>query len=133
MSMNSITLNLSDTAYERARRAAMLLNRSIEEFLESMLNTSLPALDNAPSNLTTEMATLPTLSDADLWRVARGQMEAKDETLLHELLDAQAERQLSTEEARQLENLYHQAGRLTLIKSQAYALLHQRGYSVPQP
>ena len=80
-----------------------------------------------------QVAQLPTLSDGELWRVARSQMRAEDEKLLHELLDAQAERQLSTEEANQLENLYHQAGRLTVIKPQAYALLHQRGSSVPQP
>ncbi len=133
MAINSVTLQLPDSSYKRAQRAAMLLNRSIEDLLESMLNSALPALDDTSTNLATEMAQLPTLLDAELWRVARSQMRAEDEALLHELLDVQAERQLSTEEARQLENLYHQAGRLTLIKSQAYTLLHQRGYSVPQP
>ncbi|MCI0695003.1 hypothetical protein L0337_23710 [candidate division KSB1 bacterium] len=131
--MNSVTLQLPESSYKRAQRAAMLLNRSIENVLESMLNAALPALDDAPRKLETEMAQLPTLSDAELWHIARSQMEAEDETLFHELLEAQAERQLSTEEAGQLENLYHQAGRLLVIKSQAYALLHQRGYAVPQP
>jgi hypothetical protein len=133
MATNSVTLKLSDTVYQRARRAAMLLNRSVEEILEATLDTTLPSLDDAPADLVTDLAKLPALTDTELWQVARGQMEAEDEALLHELLDAQAERQLTADEAPQLEALRHQAGRLTLLKSQAYALLHQRGYPVPQP
>jgi len=132
MAINSVTLQLPESSYKRAQRAAMLLNRSIESFLESMLNSSLPALDDAPTNLETEMAQLPTLSDDDLWRVARSQMRVEDEALLHDLLDLKAEQKLSTEEAQQLNNLHHEAGRLLVLKSQAYALLHERGYSVPQ-
>ncbi len=131
--MNAITLNLSDTAYVRAKRAALLLNRSVEAFLESMLDTALPVLEAAPPNLAVELAALATHSDADLWRVARNPMAVEDEIRLHDLLDAQSVRALTEDEDRQLENLYHQAGRLTLLKSQAYALLHQRGYSVPKP
>ena len=133
MTMNSVTLQLPESSYKRAQRAAMLLNRSIEDFLESMLNSSLPALDDAPTKLETEMAQLPTLLDDDLWRVARSQMRAEDEALLHDLLDLKAEQKLSTEEAQQLKNLHHEAGRLMVLKSQAYALLHERGYVVPQP
>jgi hypothetical protein len=132
MANNSVTLQLPESAYKRAQRAAMLLNRSIEDLLTSMLNSALPALDDAPTNLETEMAQLPTLSDDELWRIARSQMRAEDEALLHELLDLKAEQKLSTEEAQQLKKLHHEAGRLMVLKSQAYALLHQRGYSVPQ-
>ncbi len=133
MAMNSVTLQLPESAYKRAQRAAMLLNRSIEDLLASMLNSALPALDDAPTNLETEMAQLPTLSDDELWRVARSQMRAEDEALLHLLLDLKAEQKLSTEDAQQLKNLHHEAGRLMVLKSQAYALLHERGYAVPQP
>ena len=131
--MNSVTLQLPESSYKRAQRAAVLLNRSIEDFLESMVNSALPALEDAPTNLEAEMAQLPTLSDDELWRVARSQMRAEDEALLHHLLDLQGEQELSPEEAQQLENLHHQAGRLMVLKSQAYALLHERGYAVPQP
>jgi hypothetical protein len=132
--MNSVTLQLPESSYKRAQHAAMLLNRSIEDFLQSVLNSSLPVLDDAPSNdLATEMAALSTLSDAELWRVARSQMAATDEDQFHGLLDAQAERPLMEEEETQLDVLYHQVGRLTVLKSQAYALLHQRGHTVPQP
>lgn len=133
MPEKSVTLKLSDTIYQRARRAATLLNRSIEEVLESTLNTALPELEDAPAELAAEMAKLPELSDSQLWEVARCQMEAARETLLYDLLDAQAERPLTSEEARQFEELRHQAGRLMVLKSQAYVLLHQRGYPVPQP
>ncbi|MCK6621903.1 MAG: hypothetical protein HUU32_18560 [Calditrichaceae bacterium] len=109
------------------------MNRSIEEVLESTLNTALPELEDAPAELAAEMAKLPELSDSQLWQVARRQMEVARETLLYDLLDAQAERSLTSEEVRQLEELRHQAGRIMVLKSQAYALLHQRGYPVPQP
>ncbi len=115
--MNAITFNLSDTAYVRAQHAALLLNRSVEAFLESMLDTALPVLETAPPNLAVELAELATHSDADLWRVVRNPMPAEDEILLHDLLDAQSERSLTEDESRQLENLYHHAGRLTLLKS----------------
>jgi hypothetical protein len=131
--MNSVTLQLPDSSYKRAQRAAMLLNRSIEDLLASMLNSALPALDETSTNLETEMAQMPTLPDDELWRIARSQMRAEDEALLHDLLDLKAEQKLSTEEAQQLKNLHHEAGRLMVLKSQAYALLHQRGYSVSQP
>lgn len=131
--MSSITLTLPEPLYQRAQRAATLLNRSLEEVLQSTLNNSLPALDDGPTDLAPEMAKLPSLRDVDLWLVARGQMQPHDEALLHELLDLQTERPLDPEETQQLENLRHEAGRLMVLKSQAYALLHQRGYSVPQP
>lgn len=134
MAMNSVTLQLPESSYKRAQRAAMLLNRSIEDFLESMLNSSLPVLDDAPSNdLAAEMAKLSTLADAELWRIARRQITATDEEQFQYLLEAQGERPLTDDEETQLDGLYHQVGRLTLIKSQAYALLHQRGHAVPQP
>lgn len=133
MPAHTVTLNLPETVYERARRAASLLNRSVEDLLESALDTALPSLEDAPAHLEAEMARLPSLNDTELWQIARSRMEAKREKSLHELLDAQAERQLSEEEARQLESLHHESGKLTLLKSQAYALLHQRGYPVPQP
>ena len=131
--MNAITLNLPDPVYLRAQNAALLLNRSVEEFLEATLKTALPVLEDAPSNLAAELAALATFSDAELWHAARNPMPAQDETRLHDLLDTQSERALTADEARQLESLYHLAGRLTVIKAQAYALLHQRGFSVPQP
>jgi len=118
MATNSITINLPDTVYQRARRATTLLNRSVEELLE------------APADL---IARLPLSTDAGLWQVARSRMDTEDETLLHELLDTQAERELTNEEARQLEVLRQHAGRLTIIKSQVYSLLHQRGYPAPPP
>lgn len=130
MTTNSVTLNLSDTIFQRARRAAALLNRSIEEVLESTLDTSLPVLDDSPTDLAADLAKLPTLTDAELWQVARSKMTPEHEALLHQLLDTQSERQLTPNEARQLEALRRQAGQLTLMKSQAYALLHERGYPV---
>lgn len=133
MTMNSVTLQLPESSYKRAQRDAMLLNRSIEDLLAAMLNSALPALDDASTNLDEEMAQLSTRSDDELWRVARSQMGEEDEALLHDLLDLKAEQKLSTEEAQQLKNLHHEAGRLLVLKSQAYALLHERGYSVPQP
>jgi len=133
MAMNSVTLQLPESSYKRAQRDAMLLNRSVEDLLASMLNSALPALDDTSTNLDEEMAQLATRSDDELWRVARRQMRAEDEALLHDLLDLKAEQKLSTEEAQQLKNLHHEAGRLLVLKSQAYALLHERGYSVPQP
>lgn len=134
MTMNSVTLQLPESSYKRAQRAAMLLNRSIEDFLESTLNSSLPVLEDAPSNdLAIELAALSTFSDAELWRMARCQITATDEEQFQYLLETQGERSLTDDEETQLDALYHQVGRLTLIKSQAYALLQQRGHAVPQP
>jgi hypothetical protein len=130
--MNSVTLQLPESLYKRAQRDAMLLNRSIEDLLASMLNSAFPAVEEISTDLEAEMASMTTLSDAELWRVARSQMREEDEALLHELLDLKAERNLSNEEAQKLDALHHEAGRLLVLKSQAYALLHERGYSVPQ-
>jgi len=131
--MNSVTLQLPESLYKRAQRDAMLLNRTIEDLLASMLNSAFPAVEETSTDLEAEMASMTALSDAELWRVARSQMREEDEALLHDLLDLKAEQKLSTEEAQQLKNLHHEAGRLLVLKSQAYALLHERGYSVPQP
>jgi hypothetical protein len=133
MTMNSVTLQLPESLYKRAQRDAMLLNRSIEDLLASMLNSAFPAVEKISTDLEAEMASMTTLSDADLWRVARSQMREEDEAVLHELLDLKAEQNLSNEEAQKLDDLHHEAGRLLVLKSHAYALLHERGYSVPQP
>jgi hypothetical protein len=131
--MNAITLELPDALYKRAQRAAALLERPVKDVLESALNQALPVLDEAPADVAADMARLPGLPDDELWRVARSEMAPDREVLLHRLLDKQAGQKLNAKEKKQLRELHRQAGRLTVLKSQAYALLHQRGFPVPQP
>lgn len=127
MTFQTITLNIPSRVYWRAQRAAEAVRRPIEHVIVETLDTALPSLDDAPTEMIDELAAMHTLPDKKLKEVARCIMPAKQQARLRRLSAAQQERPLKPAEVRELDELMNEYGRVTLRKAHAYALLHKRG------
>lgn len=127
MTIQTITLPLSDLVMRRAALAANALHRPLEDVLVATLMAALPDVDDAPPHLQAELTNMTWLSDQELWTVARNTMSDDQQGQLTQIIDLQSHRLLSDEEAELLEVLRQEYGRVTLRKARAYALLSLRG------
>lgn len=133
MVSDALVLQLPPSLSERAQRAAQVLQQPVDELLLQTLDATLPQLDDVPPEMAADMAELPAMDDAALWRIARSTITLERQAQLQALLDTQQNRPLTPDEAAQLDAIRREIGQRTLLKAQAYALLSQRGYPVPQP
>jgi hypothetical protein len=133
MASDALILQLPPSLSERAQRAARALQQPVDELLLQTLDATLPQLDDVPSEMAADMSELSAMGDAALWRIARSTISLERQEQLQDLMDTQQNRPLAPDEADQLDVIRREIGQRTLLKAQAYALLSQRGYPVPQP
>jgi len=131
MTLQTITLQVPDSVYRRARRAAEAMQRPTEEMLVDTINATLPPLDDVPTEMASELAAMALLSDEVLENIASATMPQRRQQQLHELLDAQGRSELDRGGQRQLAELMAEYGRTMLRRAHAVALLTQRGRPVP--
>lgn len=131
MTLQTVTLRMSDTTYRRAHRAATAMQRSVEDVLVDVLAVTLPPLDDVPAEMEPELAALAYLSDDTLWVVARATMPAEHQQQLHDLLDTQGRGELDQAGQRHLAALMAEYGRTMLRRAKALSLLTGRGQSFP--
>jgi len=122
--MTNITLELSESVVRQADQAARLMHRPLEQVLAALLEAALPALDDIPPKLQTQLIEMTWLSDGALMDIAGTDMSEPDRLRLAEL-GLRAD-ELTSEEQRDLEVLREHYGELTLRKARAYALLSIR-------
>ncbi len=125
--MTTITLNLPRRLIQRAEQASLVLQKPVEDVLTDLLDVTLPDTTDAPSELQEELARMTWLDNQALWQIARSQMDPQSESRLRTLAQLQDERALTAVEKTELDNLRREYGRITLLKSRAYALLSLRG------
>jgi hypothetical protein len=126
MNMESITLHLSETTIKRARQAADVLQQPLEDVLTTMLDASLPDIEDAPADMQSELARMTWVSSQELWDIAHSYMGEEEQKQLFTLADLQSQRPLTRNEVERLEKLRREYGRVTLRKARAYALLSLR-------
>jgi len=131
MSSRTITVNLPEPLYERAKETAATSSLSMEEALTQFIALSLPALeDDLSPKIRSELAAMPLQSDAELCKIAKGAMDEKQQSLLEILAELKKKRALSEAEQADLEHLMNEAHAVMLRKAEAYRLLARRGYVV---
>ena len=133
MVSDALILQLPPSLSERAQRAAQALQQPVDELLLQTLDATLPQLDDVPPEMAADMAELPAMDDDALWHIARSTIAPEHQEQLQDLMDTQQNRPLTPDQAAQLDTIRREIGRQTLLKAQAFALLSQRGYPVPQP
>jgi plasmid stability protein len=127
-----MTLNLPGTLYGRLKRRAERANRSVEEELLDVLAAAIPDREELPDDLAKALAPLALLKDDDLWRAARSRLAADLAAQLEDLHLKKQREGLADAEAQHLASLIRQYERAMLIRAEAAALLHQRGYDVTE-
>jgi hypothetical protein len=128
MTLQTITLRLPDMIYRQVERRAQRTRRPVEDELVAVVSSALPALDDLPADIADEMAQLGYLTDAELWQAARAALPLSDSERMQALLLKRQRDGLSAAEEREAKRLAHRADRIMLVRSQAAALLQDRGH-----
>ncbi|MEW5987262.1 MAG: hypothetical protein AB1791_11550 [Chloroflexota bacterium] len=131
MTIQTVTLNMPEPIYQRARRAADALKRPLESLLVDTLDSTLPWLDDVPAEMTGELAAMALLSDEALRGMANYAMQEERQEILHDLLDAQGRGELDELGQSELTALMAEHGRYILRRAKAVALLLARGQPIP--
>lgn len=132
MATRTVTLELPESLYDRLQRTAQATRRSLDDVLLHAVQVgSPPRWDDAPAEFQADLSALDRLDDDGLWRIARSHATEADLQRCQELLDQNANGDLSADERDELAQLRLEADRLMLRKVHAAALLRWRGHQVP--
>jgi hypothetical protein len=131
MTLQTITIQMPDNVYQRARRAAQALQRPTEDVLFDTLSATLPPLDDVPPDMAGELAAMALLSNEVLENMARATMPPERQRQLDDLLERQGRDELDEPGQHQLAELMAKYGRTMLRRAHAVALLAGRGRPVP--
>jgi hypothetical protein len=132
MTTRTITLQLPESLYTRLQQAARATRRSLDDVLLHAVEVgSPPRWNDAPAEFQADVAALDRLDDEALWRITRSRKTEADMERYQELLDKNANGDLSAEEGDELVRLRVESDRSMLCKAHAATLLRWRGYQVP--
>jgi hypothetical protein len=127
--MSDYILTIPEDIYTRARQIAEDTSQAIDQVIIEHLK-NLPLMPSLPPDEEAELAALKHLSDDALWTIAREQMPSDLQLQMQTLMDKNSRGTIAPEEYAQLEVLVERGQKLMLRKSEAAALLVQRGYKV---
>ena len=132
MNTQDVTLPLPEALYLRLKQTAQATRQSLTDVLLHAVQVGSPrSWEDAPVAFQAHLAALDRLDDEALWRTARSRRTEADMVRLQELLDQNANTQLTEAERTELTHLRSQADRLMLRKAHAAALLRWRGHTIP--
>ncbi len=127
--MSDYVLTVPEEVYTRARQIAEDTSQLVDEVMIEYLRTlsaPLPALPAAAA----ELGALKNLSNDALWTIAREQMPDDLQIRMQDLMDKNSVGTITSKEYIELEGLVERGQRLMVRKSEAAAILTQRGYKV---
>ena len=123
-------LQIPNAVYDWAERVARQSSQSVDEILMTYIRLVTEAVPVLPINEEAELAALHYLSDDALWTIAYEQMSDTQQKRLHILMDKNSAGTIDHTEYAELSTLVVRGQQLTLRKSEAMALLTERGYTV---
>ncbi len=126
MATQTITLDLPESVFQRAKKMAQTLHRPLEEVLTLTLSTTLPDVEDVPLEMQAELMRMTWLSDEELWSIAQSQMSDEDQVQLDTLSKRHVLGKGTPNEEETLLALRQHYGQITLCKARAYALLSLR-------
>jgi len=131
MTMQTVTIQIPQTLYQRVARTATLTQQSLPEILLQTIRGNLPpALEDIPVEFQADLLPLLSFSDEDLWALARSPLEAQQWQRHQMLLHNNTEAALTPAEAAELTSLRTAVDRYVFRKSFALALLKWHGHTL---
>ena len=131
MSRQAITVELPEEIYRHVERAAEGMKRPVERVLASIVKAATPSLEKVPDQYRSELESLETLGDEELWKIAESRLSAEHQRRLARLLGKTQSGALTEREHQTVARSRNEVDRLTLRKSYAYLLLKYRGHRIP--
>ncbi len=130
MALQSVTVRLPKSLYNQIRRRAEKSLRTVEEELLDVVASAMPAYEALPEDITHTLTDLEMLDDEALWRAARSHLPAEAVSEMEALHLKRQEHGLNEIEKQSLAGLLEQYERAMLVRSQAAAILKQRGRDI---
>ena len=131
MTIQSVTINLPEVIYERLQHVATSVNRPLEEIVFQSIQGNLPpALEDLPGELRQDLLPLQTMTDQELWTIAKTEIAPTHWVRHQNLLQKKQTMSLKTEEEGELLRLRNAVDQVVMRRSYAMALLKWRGYSL---
>ena len=131
MLVETVTLQVPETLYQRLVNTARATKRSLEEVMLHALRVgSPPAWDDAPAEFQADLAVMDRLDDDALWKLARGRKTSAEMERYNALLERNKSGVLTEAERLELNALREEADRFMLRKAHAAVLLRWRGHDV---
>lgn len=122
MALQSVTVNLPQEIYQRAKRVARATRRSLDQVVVSWIQPPPePAVAKGGA-----LEDLDALNDADLAEIARSEAPFGERERLRRLLALQQRRDLTASERREAADLVVRQDFVTLRRARALYLLKQR-------
>ncbi len=132
MTTQQVTIELPEPIFRRLVRIAEATHQPVEALvMQSAIGNLPPFLENAPTEMQSELLTMQTLDKEELQAIAYTQVEPGDHQRHVNLLKKNEEDLLTAEERDELTALRLAADRLTLRKAYAWSLLRWRGHRIP--
>jgi hypothetical protein len=128
--MSDYVLTVPEEVYARARQIAEDTSQLVDEVMIEYLRTLSTPLPTLPPDEEAELDALKNLSDDALWTIAREQMSDDLQVRMQDLMDKNSIGTITSDEYTELEGLVERGQQLMVRKSEAAALLTQRGYKV---
>ncbi len=125
--MQSVTVELPDSLYQRMRQRARERNRTIEAEVVEVVGQALAAVAPPTAELVEQ---LPHLTDEDLWQAARLRVPKDKAERMQELVWKQQAEGLTAAEDEEANLLQQYAQHVMLIRAKSAALLAERGHPV---
>jgi hypothetical protein len=128
--MTGYTLTVPEEVYRRVQQIARATVQPVEVVLLEYLQRLAEAVPVLAAEEEVELQALRYLSDDALWAMTREQMAAEAQARLQTLMDKNSKGEITPAEHRELARLVERGQQLMLRKSEAAAILFQRGYTV---
>jgi hypothetical protein len=132
MQTQPLTINVPSALFTNLQQRAEQSQRSVEEETLEALATSVSADTRLPEELSREVSLLASQADDELREIAQRHFPDQSAKRLEALHAKRAQRQLSTAESDQLDELVQQYESHMLLRAQAVALLAGRGHDVSE-
>lgn len=126
----TITVTLPGPLFEALQARAARAHRGIDEEIVEALEEAIPADEQLPAVLQLELADLANRDDAALWQAARRLFPGASAGELEALHFKRQQASLTAEETRRAAELLDAYDQYVLLRSEAAALLKQRGYDI---
>ena len=130
MPVQTVTIDLPASVYERLQRRARQANRSLEAELRAVVTAAVPAPENLPEDLAKAVEALDLLSDRELWQAAESRLDPEAVEHLEALHLKRQDEGLTEEELSVEQLLIRRYERNLLVRAKAAAVLRARGHDV---
>jgi plasmid stability protein len=132
MAVHSVTLHLPSVLYNRLKRRAEHVHRTVEAELLEVVVTAVPITDELPVDLAEAISSLSSFDDEVLWQTARSHLPAEVSAQLEALHLKRQREDLTEAETQTVDDLVHRYERTMLLRAQAAVELKKRGYDTSE-